>query len=377
MAALTGIEVLRRDGFAALKSKRVGLLTNPSAVDRNLTSTYAILRQMSDVRLTALFSPEHGFAAVAADGEHVASSIDSQTGLPIHSLYGPTQRPTREMVAGLDAILVDIQDIGVRYYTFVWTLSHVLEAAGEYGIEVIVLDRPNPLGDTVAGAPLDTRFASLVGRYPVPILHGMTLGELARLFNSVWNPTPAHLTVIACKGYGRSMDWQETELPFVSPSPNMPHLVTAQHYPGSCLIEGTTLSEGRGTALPFEVVGAPGLDAEALANALNDRGWPGVRFRPYAFKPTASKYTGEVCAGVQAHITNVSAYRPVETWLGVLQEIYRQQPFGWNDHFERLIGSSDVRPLIESGTPFDSIYEQWDKLGAEFRLLRKPYLIYS
>jgi uncharacterized protein YbbC (DUF1343 family) len=376
MAVLTGIDVLRRDDFAALKGKRIGLLTNPSAVDRDLTSTYTLLRQAPAVWLAALFSPEHGFAAVAADGEHVASSIDPRTGLPIHSLYGPTQRPTPEMLAGLDAIVVDIQDIGVRYYTFVWTLSHVLEAAGEQGVAVIVLDRPNPLGDRVAGAPLDARFASLVGRYPVPTQHGMTLGELARLFNSVWNSTPAPLTVIACEGYRRDMEWPETGLPFVPPSPNMPHLVTAQHYPGSCLIEGTTLSEGRGTALPFEVVGAPGLEGEPLADAVNGRGLPGVRFRPYAFKPTASKYAGDVCAGVQAHITAARAYRPLETWLVVLQEIYRQQPFEWNAHFERLMGSADIRPLIENGSLLDQRFEQWEAFCTDFRTLRNPYLLY-
>jgi uncharacterized protein YbbC (DUF1343 family) len=377
MAVWTGIDVLRRDTFAALQGKRVGLLTNPSAVDHELNSTYAILRSAPAVRLAALFSPEHGFAALAADGEHVASSIDPRTGLPIHSLYGPTQRPTPDMLNGLDAILVDIQDIGVRYYTFVWTVSHLLEAAGEHGIEVIVLDRPNPLGAVVAGAPLDMRFASLVGRYPVPTQHGMTLGELARLFNAVWNPTPAPLTIIPCDGYRRDMDWPETGLPFVPPSPNMSHLVTAQHYPGSCLVEGTTLSEGRGTALPFEVVGAPGLDGEALAAALNARGWTGVRFRPYAFRPTASKHAGEVCAGVQAHITDAQAYHPLETWLGVLQDIYRQQPFGWNDHFERLIGSDDIRTLIVSGAPLEATFARWEDFCAEFRRLRQPYLLYS
>jgi uncharacterized protein YbbC (DUF1343 family) len=373
----TGIEVLRGGGFAALRGKRVGLLTNPSAVDRALVSTYAILRRAADVNLVALFSPEHGLTAAAADGEPVTSMLDPATGLPIYSLYGVTERPTREMLANVDAVVVDIQDIGVRYYTFTWTVSHLLEAAGEYGVEVVILDRPNPLGGEAAGAALDTRFASLVGRCPVPTQPGMTLGELAQLFNAVWNPHPAQLTVIPCEGYRRGMRWAETELPFVPPSPNMPHLVTAQHYPGSCLVEGTSLSEGRGTALPFEIVGAPDIDSEILADMLNAQGWQGVRFRPHVFKPSAGKHPGSVCGGVQAHITDEHAYQPVQVWLGVLAVINRQFPFSWNRHFTRLIGSDTVQPLIEAGTALDELFAEWRVFCSAFEQQRQPYLLYS
>ncbi len=286
----TGIEVLRRDEFKPLRGLRVGLLTNPSGVDSTLISTVAILRREPDVRLAALFAPEHGVFAAAPDAERIPSTVDARTGLTVHSLYGEHFRPTRAMLADLDVVVCDLQDIGARFYTYLWTISHVLQALGEYGVPVLILDRPNPLGDTVAGPLLRPDCASFVGRYPIPIRHGMTLGELATLINATWNPQPADLTVIPCDGWGRSMTWEQTGLPFVPPSPAMPHLSTARQYPGACLIEGTTLSEGRGTALPFEIVGAPGIDGDRLADHLNGLGWSGVRFRPislYALRQQA------------------------------------------------------------------------------------------
>jgi beta-N-acetylhexosaminidase len=252
----------------------------------------------------------------------------------------------------------------------------VLEAAAEFDVEAIILDRPNPLGGEVMGAPFDVRFSSLVGRYPVPTQPGMTLGELAQLFNGLWNPARAQLSVIPCSGYKREMTWAETGLVFVPPSPNMPNLTTVQHYPGACLVEGTSLSEGRGTALPFHVVGAPSLDGYALATTLNRQDWPGVRFRPAVFKPTASKYTGLVCGGVQAHITDTRTYRPLEVWLGTLAIIYQQQPFTWNPHFERLVGTDKMRDLVESHAPLDNVFAEWKTACALFDELRTPYLIY-
>lgn len=372
----TGIEVLRDSGFAALRGKRVGLLTNLNAVDGDLTSTYDVLRTASGVELTTLFSPEHGLAAALADGEAISSSIDVRTGLPIYSLYGTTEHPSAAMLANVDVIVCDSQDIGVRYYTFTWTMSHVLEAAGENGVEVVILDRPNPLGGSVSGMMLDARFTSLVGRYPVPTQPGMTMGEMARMFNACWNRTRAQLSVVACSGYTRDMLWADTGLTFVPPSPNMPNLVTAQHYPGSCLVEGTSLSEGRGTALPFEIVGAPGLDSVALAEDLNGHRWTGVRFRPHIFKPSASKYAGELCSGVQAHITDLHTYHPLEVWLGVLATIYEHQPFTWNEHFERLVGTDRVRELIEAGAPLDDLFAEAQRFCQVFDQQRQPYLLY-
>lgn len=373
----TGIEVLRRDGFAALRGKRVGLLTNPSAVDGALVSTYDILRQAREVQLIALFSPEHGLVAALGDGEAVGSSLDPHTGLPIYSLYDATQRPTREMLTDIDVIVCDIQDIGVRYYTFVWTVSYILEAAGEYGVEVMILDRPNPLGGLVAGAPLEQRFTSLVGRYDVPTQPGMTLGELAQLFNTQWNATLARLTVIPCAGYRRDMRWLDTGSVFVPPSPNMPHLVTAQHYPGACLVEGTSLSEGRGTALPFEIVGAPHIDGATLTEALNAPNWSGVRFRPHVFKPTAGKHAGAVCGGVQVHITDEQAYQPLTVWLELLRIIHERYGFTWNAHFERLVGTDMVKQRIEAGEPLDDLFAEWQAFCAVFDTQRQPYLIYD
>src|SRR5664279_4071464 len=259
MTVKTGLDILAADEFKRLAGKRIGLFTNPSAVDASLNSALSLFKAAAangQIRLEALFAPEHGIDAAAADGVEIASS--SERNLPIYSLYGETQRPTVEMLDRIDLIVCDIQDIGVRYYTFLWTLTHILEAAGERGVEVLILDRPNPLGGVVVeGSPLDPALSSLVGRCSLPIRHGMTLGELAQWFNARWNPTPAVLDVIPCEGWTRSMLWEATGLTFVPPSPNMPHPATIWQYPGACLIEGTNLSEGRGTALPFEIVGAP------------------------------------------------------------------------------------------------------------------------
>ncbi|MBI1277498.1 MAG: DUF1343 domain-containing protein [Anaerolineaceae bacterium] len=373
----TGIEVLRDSNFAELHGKRVGLFTNPSAVDGKLISTYDILRREHTINLTALFSPEHGLTAAAADGEQIATITDTRTGLPIYSLYGTSERPTPEMLSHIDAIVCDIQDIGVRYYTFIWTISHILEAAGDHGVEVIVLDRPNPLGNRVEGASLDAHLASLVGRYPIPTQYGMTLGELAFFLNSIWNPNPAPLTIVPCEGHRRETKWRDTGLPFVPPSPNMPHLTTAQHYPGACLVEGTSLSEGRGTALPFEIVGAPEIDGTALAQVLNRAQWPGVRFRPHVFKPITGKHAGSVCGGVQVHIVDEESYQPLKVWLEMLRIIYLEFSFTWNNHFSRLIGSHDVQTAIENGKSLDAFFANWEVFCNAFHEQRRPFLIYD
>ncbi|MGI6206853.1 MAG: exo-beta-N-acetylmuramidase NamZ domain-containing protein [Anaerolineae bacterium] len=384
-----GLEVLRESGFAPLQGKRVGLMTNPSAVDRRLESAYRIFAAEKRVRLGAFLAPEHGFAGAAPDGEHIFSTRDPLTGLPVYSLYGATRRPTPEMLAGLDAVVCDIQDVGARYYTFAWTVSHILEAAGEAGVEVVVLDRPNPLGgEAVAGPTLEHALASFVGRAPIPVVHGLTLGELARMYNDHWNPTPAELTVVPCRGWRRAMTWQETGLTWVPPSPNMPHLSTVRQYPGACLIEGTTLSEGRGTALPFEVVGAPWLDGQALADHLNGLGLEGVRFRPHAFRPALSKWAGQNCAGVQVHLTGEGC--PITVWLTVIAAVRELHPdrFQWLppertgdapslQHFDRLIGNRQVREQIEAGVPVEEITRGWEESCRQFRQAREPYLIYS
>jgi uncharacterized protein YbbC (DUF1343 family) len=388
MTVKTGLDVLVRDEFKPLTGKRVGLFTNPSAVDSSLNSALSLFKAAAakgQVNLVALYSPEHGLDAAAPEGEQIASFTTGS--LPVYSLYGETQRPTAATLEGVDVLVCDLQDIGVRYYTYAWTLTHILEAAGEHGVEVLILDRPNPLdGVVVSGAPLDPALASLVGRCSVPIRHGLSLGELARVFNARWNPTPANLDVIPCAGWSRATRWHETGLPFVPPSPNMPHLSTVEHYPGACLIEGTNLSEGRGTALAFEIVGAPFIDGAALAAYLNALDLPGVRFRPHAFQPTISKWNGQRCGGVQVHITDAVHWNALDVWLKVIiatHDFYPDQ-FTWLPpaengiyHFDRLIGTSEVRQRIDAKQPLDDLFASWATFAHDFEAERQPYLLYT
>jgi uncharacterized protein YbbC (DUF1343 family) len=387
----TGLDVLAAQGFDRLKGRRVGLVTNPSAVDRHLHSACHLLRNAPGVKLAALFAPEHGLAGAAPDAERIGSMTDPRTGLPVYSLYGETYYPTPEMLEGLDALVFDIQDVGARYYTFTWTLSYVLEAAGENGLEVIVLDRPNPLNGRLDGPPLEPHLSSFVGRFPVPVCHGLTLGELAGMMNALWNACPADLTVARCENYRRGMAWEDTGLVWVPPSPNMPHTSTVRQYPGACLVEGTNLSEGRGTALPFEIVGTPWIDGDELAAALNAQDWPGVRFRPISFRPSASKWAGLDCGGVQAHVFDNAVWRPVETWLNVIITVRRLYPahFAWLPpaaagvepggvyHFDRLAGSEQIRAQIEAGAEVSDISGAWPDFWRGFKAQRKPFLLYE
>lgn len=375
-----GLEVLRDSDFAVLRGKRVGLMTNPSAVDANLESAYRILTGADAVNVVALFGAEHGFIGAADAGEKVASDVDPRTGIPVFSLYGETYKPTPKMLQNIDVIVCDVQDVGVRFYTYTWTISHILEAAGAAGVEVVILDRPNPLGGLVVeGATLDPALASLVGRVPEPIQHGMTIGEHLRFINAKHNPTPANLTVIQCEGWRRSMQWDALGRVWVLPSPNMPHISTVRHYPGACLLEGTNLSEGRGTPLPFEIVGAPFIDGIALADTLNGQKWEGVQFRPTQFLPSASKFVGKSCGGVQAHITDVS-FKPIRVWLGVVLTIRALYPdqFEWiPKSFDRLIGAANYREMIEQGGALAELTADWERIQSDFLGERAPYLLYE
>lgn len=402
MIVLTGLDRLIRDEFAPLAGRRVGLLTNPSAVDRSLRSAYRRFAEASNITLAALFGPEHGFAGMAADGAPVEDAVDPRTGVPLYSLYGANMRPNGAMLRDLDVLVIDLQDIGVRYYTYVWTATHVLEAAGEHGVPVVILDRPNPLGGEVVGGPLlEKAYSSLVGRFPVPIRHGLTLGELAQMANALWNPTPAEVEVITCEGWRRAMTGDETGLPWVPPSPAMPQLATLWHYPGACLVEGTNLSEGRGTALPFEIAGAPWIDPEALVDHLRGETWGaafGAGFRPHTFQPVDSKWAGQACQGVQVHILDRARWRPLEAWLGVLITIRARYPerFEWLPsyaadaegavyHFDRLIGGAWMRKEIEAGvragqgagTILGRFAAEWLDDAHAFELQRQPYLLYE
>jgi uncharacterized protein YbbC (DUF1343 family) len=312
--------------------------------------------------------------------------VDRRTGLPVYSLYGEVKEPTPTMLAGLDALLVDFQDAGSRYYTFLATLFYVLRAAAEAELPVFVLDRPNPInGLNIEGPLVEPGMESLVGILPIPIRHGMTMGELALYMNSIFE-LQAALTVIPMQGWQRPMWFDQTGLPWVPPSPAMPHLSTAVVYPGMCLLEGNNLSEGRGTPLPFEVAGAPWLDSHALAAQLNRLALPGVRFRPHTFQPSASKFAGQVCEGVQLHVLNRLDFRPVLTGLHVLAacrelaldsfEFLPPYLEGSPPHMDLLAGSTSLRPYLAAGQPVDELTSQWSPAAAQFEQQRTPFLLY-
>ena len=380
-------------GIAGLKAgSRLGLVCHPASVDRSLRHAADLLRERGDLSLLRLFAPEHGVRGEAQDMERVDERRDAVTGLPVVSLYGAdaaSLRPRREDLAGLDAVVVDLQDVGSRYYTFVYTLSYVMEACRDASIPVVVLDRPNPIGGLRAEGPvLEPGLESFVGRYPIAVRHGMTQGELARLFNDAFG-IGCDLRVVPIEHWRRDMHHEDTGLPWVLPSPNMPTPDTARVYPGGCLVEGTNLSEGRGTTRPFELVGAPWLDGRSLAAALDAQGLDGVRFRPAAFRPTFHKHAGVSCGGVQVHVTDRGRFRPFESYLILLREARRQDvgSFAWRTtvyEFESdrpaidlLLGRRDLRPHLEAGASLAEMESGWRDDLARFAALRERYLLYA
>jgi len=374
----TGLDILLADP-RAVSGKRVGLITNASGVTRDLRQNIDALRD-AGIHLIALFSPEHGLLGAAKDGAHVSSGRDARTGLPIHSLYGDTRKPTAEMLNGIDVLLFDIQDVGVRFYTYTATLALALEACAENKIPLVVLDRPDAInGVTVEGPVLDPGLQTFVGHGPLPIRFAMTLGELAQFYNAELN-IGAELRVIAMQGWRRALWYDETALPWVLPSPNMPTLATATVYPGMCLVEGTNLSIGRGTTLPFEIVGAPWIDSYALADAMNRLKLDGVRFRPIAFTPSANKFANENCFGVQVHVIDRKIYRPVTMTLNLISTIRQmyQTKFEWNvGGFNRLMGDAGVIEKIDRGESVSSMANDWQTEQDSFRKKRERYLLYD
>jgi uncharacterized protein YbbC (DUF1343 family) len=385
MTVYTGIDVLRLTNFTALEGRRVGLLTHTAAADERLQSTSTVLFEAPGVDLKALYSPEHGLWSSARDGEHVDDSRDPQTRLPVFSLYGPAPDPA--MLDDIDLVVVDLVDVGARFYTYIWTMSQMMELCGERGVAMVVLDRPNPLGGAVRGLYGDAETTSMVGRYgdSMPLTHGLTIGELARYFAAEHIAKPPKVSVVGVSGWQRNVTWPGVWRPWVPPSPAMPHFSTVQHYPGAALLEGTTLSEGRGTALPFEITGAPGIDAHHLAERLNMQHQFGVRFRPHAFRPTASKHAGVDCQGVQVHITDSRYFDPLRTWLSVIVTVRALFPesFGWAEphegrfHFDRLIGNTWMRPMIDSDARVDELLAHEDETIMHFEGRRLPYLLYG
>ncbi|MBI5032219.1 MAG: DUF1343 domain-containing protein [Chloroflexi bacterium] len=374
----SGLDVLLKEHLGRLNNRRIGLVTNPTGVTSSLKPNIDALRD-AGVNLVALFSPEHGLLGAVADGVQVASGQDEHTGLPVHSLYGATRKPNAEMLNGIDVLLFDLQDVGVRFYTYTATLGLCLEACAEIKIPLIVLDRPNPInGNWIEGPIIAKEQQSFVGHGPLPIRFGMTMGELAQFYNSELN-TCAELQIISMQGWERRMWFDETELPWVLSSPNMPHLSTAIVYPGMCLFEGTNLSVGRGTALPFETFGAPWIDSYALADAFNALGIDGAHFRPMAFTPTADKFADTLCYGVQIHVTDRNALRPVTMALYLLRTLRAMYPtpFEWIPaSFNLLMGDASVMEKIDRGEAVSAIVQSWQSELDSFLRVRSNYLMY-
>jgi uncharacterized protein YbbC (DUF1343 family) len=375
-----GIETFLADVPARLRGKRVGLITNHTGIDRSRTSDIDLIAHHKDLKLVALLAPEHGIRGNVEAGEKVVDEKDPKTGVPIYSLYMSEDRgPTPEMLKDVDALVYDLQEVGGRTWTYVSTMALSMMAAAKKGIPFVVLDRPNPIGgEIVEGALLDPRFKSFVGMYPIPARHGMTVGELATLFNRKYG-IGVELIVARVANWRRSQWFDETGLPWVNPSPNLRSLAALSSYPGSVYFEGTTLSEGRGTDRPFEQIGAPWLDAPEVARVMNERRLPGVRFEAItmAVAPTAAKHKGLTIPAIRFVITDRNAYRPVRTSLLLIDEIRRQHPrdFGWTGTINRLTGSDKVKRAIEEGG-LPALLEEWDREAAEFSESRKPYLLY-
>jgi uncharacterized protein YbbC (DUF1343 family) len=381
-----GVDNLLDNRLNLIKGRPIGLVSSVNCVDRNLRTTADRLFRHPDVKLKAMFGPEHGFRGAAQAGDKVTTRLDPVYGIPTYSLYGESYRPRLEMVRGLEALLIDLPDAGVRFFTYLSTLGHVLEAANEYGLPVIVLDRPAPItGSRVEGPLLNPKFRSFVGQYAIPIRHGMTLGELA-LWIRQTHRLEGDLTVIPMTGWQREWWFDQTGLPFVPPSPNLPTLNALTVYPGTCLIEGTTLSEGRGTTRPFEYIGAPWLtEPDALADHLNALEVPGAQFRPLFFTPMFSKHQAQVCGGVQVYVTDRDAFRPIETALTLMAAVKEMAPnqFAWHRWaadgslpIDLLTGGSQVRQHLDGRYPLPALFSSWEADLREFETSRERCLLY-
>jgi uncharacterized protein YbbC (DUF1343 family) len=372
-----------------LKGSRVGVVCNHASIDRGFSHVIDRVNGCEGVTLAAIFGPQHGFRSDVQDNMvETPHRDDPRRRVPIYSLYSETREPTAEMLSGIDALVIDLQDIGARIYTYIYTMANCLRAAARHGVTVIVCDRPNPIGGVeVEGATLRRGWESFVGLFPIPMRHGMTIGELAKLFNDAFG-IGASLDVVKMEGWTRDMYADVTGLPWVMPSPNMPTLDTAIVYPGTVLFEGTMLSEGRGTTRPFELVGAPWIDAEPFAAAMNGAGLGGVYFRPAGFEPTFQKHAKQPCGGCQVHVTDRAAFKPVITGVALIDMFRRFDPsrFAWRqppyeyEHdkmpIDILAGSDVLRTQIESGAPMRDIAASWADDEAAFRRLRAPYLLY-
>jgi uncharacterized protein YbbC (DUF1343 family) len=384
-----GLEVLLQDVPEVMRGKRVGLICNQSSVNHAFEHAADLLHGHSAFKLTALFGPQHGIRGDVQDNMiETAHGMDRKTGLPVHSLYSETREPTDKMLEDVDVLVFDMQDVGCRIYTFVYTLANCMRIAGQLGKTVVVCDRPNPInGVDTSGNMLEPEYASFVGLFPLPTRHGLTVGELARMFRDQFN-VQCDLQIVSMVGWKRQFWFDETDAPWVMPSPNMPTLDTATVFPGTVHFEGTQLSEGRGTTKPFELVGAPYIDPDAYADALTKFALPGVVFRSCAFQPTFQKHAKITCGGVQIHVVNRDRFDSVLTGIALVKVAHDLYPseFRWKEPpyeyvfdknpFDVISGTNKIREAIEQGTDLDTIRQGWQTPLAEFEKIRMPYLLY-
>jgi uncharacterized protein YbbC (DUF1343 family) len=384
-----GIDRLLTTDRRLIAGQRVGVVCNPASVDARFAHTADRLVQDPDVRVSAIFGPQHGFRSDLQDNMiETPHTRDARRQVPVYSLYSETREPTEEMLREVDVLVVDLQDVGTRVYTYIYTMANCMRAAARHGVHVIVCDRPNPVaGEEIEGDLLQPAWTSFVGQFPIPLRHGMTIGELARLFNDEFK-IGAAVDVVQLGGWTRSMYFDETGLRWVIPSPNLPSLDSAIVYPGAVLFEGTTLSEGRGTTRPFELIGAPWIDGERLADAMNARRLPGVHFRPVFFEPTFHKHARQTCGGCQIHVVDRRAFRPVRTTVELMAEFRREEPsrFGWREppyEYEQhkqpidiLYGSDRLRTTLDSGAGVEALVTGWKRDEEAFRRTREKYLLY-
>ena len=386
----TGLERFLESPPAWVDNARLGLLCNAASVDRKLNHARKLIQRRFPDKLTALYCPQHGFFAEKQDNMiESANMTDPDLNIPVYSLYGKTRTPTEEMLKPIDVLLVDLQDVGTRVYTFIYTLSYCLEAAQAFNKRVVVLDRPNPInGLTVEGNCLDLDSCSFVGRYPLPMRHAMTIGELALLFNERFK-IGCNLDVIAMKGWRRSMFFQQTGLPWVPPSPNLPRPISAMVYPGQVIWEGTNVSEGRGTTLPFELFGAPYIIPEKILSAIKPEFVPGIILREVLFEPTANKWQAQACKGFQIHVTDPNEFRPYQTSLHLLQAVilhhrtafkWKQPPYEYDTQrlpIDLIIGDRSIRERLENLESIDQIIESWQPKLNEFKGISRGFYLYE
>lgn len=387
----TGLDLFERNWPRKLEGSRVGLLVHPASVNIRLEHSVNLFGKSRKFELKALFGPQHGIRGETQDNMvEWEGFIDTRTGFPVFSLYGHTRKPEPAMLKDIDVMVIDIQDVGSRYYTFIWTMELCMQACLEMNKSIVILDRPNPIGGHITEGPvLEMTYASFVGQCPLPVRHGMTVGEIG---NFLWNEFYSSLDfyVILIQGWRRNMWFDNTTLPWVMPSPNMPTLNTATVYPGICLLEGTNLTEGRGTTRPFEIFGAPFIEPDILVNHLKEFSLPGVIFRPMYFQPTFQKHVGKLCGGAQIHVISRERFKPFKTGVAILKAVYeiyykyfqwKQPPYEYETEkmpIDILAGTDRLRKDIEKGEDLERMEEWWREQCHQFnRLIRKRYLIYK